>query len=244
MTTSLTSWSFSRYNTYSQCPALAKYKFIDKLKEPSAPAMERGDMVHKAAEAFIDGKRPDIIPELEGFGEELKGLAESSASGHVETEQPWAFKRNWSRTTWNDWIGCFLRIKADVVRASVPFAKIHTPEATTKIAEEPYIDVIDWKTGRYRDESHAEYIMQLELYALGALKMYPQVQVVNTMLAYTDQSFVFATPPYTRADEPRLRGVWEARIRPMMADRTFEPNPGNACRWCNFRASKGGPCKY
>ena len=49
----ITSWSFSRWNVYEECPAKAKYKFIDKLKEPGSAAMDRGTALHKQCEDFL-----------------------------------------------------------------------------------------------------------------------------------------------------------------------------------------------
>jgi RecB family exonuclease len=60
----ITSWSFTRYNTYSQCPAKAKFKFIDKLKEPDSPQMQRGTDIHKLAENYVKGEIVRLPKEL------------------------------------------------------------------------------------------------------------------------------------------------------------------------------------
>ena len=43
-------WSYSRLTTWEQCPLKAKLKYIDGLKEPGSPAMDRGTAIHKDAE--------------------------------------------------------------------------------------------------------------------------------------------------------------------------------------------------
>ena len=227
----LTSWSFSRWVTYDQCPYLAKIKFIDKMQEPSAPAMARGDAVHKAAEAYIKGVRDDLAPELDAFRDELAGLRKRRAETpqSIMVEETWAFRADWSLTRWNDWNGCWLRIKVDCA----------------EVRDDGTLLIEDWKTGKFREEMQQQYLMQLDLYALGALKAFPAILAVNPMLIYTDQDVVHHTrKPYARSDEERLQKSWERRVAPMMADETFRPTPSDKCRWCHFRAAKGGPCTY
>ena len=52
----ITSWSFSRYSDYQQCPAKAKYKHVLRMKEPPNDAMARGTAIHTMAEDYIKGK--------------------------------------------------------------------------------------------------------------------------------------------------------------------------------------------
>ena len=53
----ITSWSFSRWSCYSSCPYKAKLKFIDKLKEPGSPQMDRGTVIHELAEHYVKAKQ-------------------------------------------------------------------------------------------------------------------------------------------------------------------------------------------
>ena len=142
----ITSWSYSRYAQYDKCPAAAKYKFIDKLPEPPAPAMERGNVIHKLAENYTQGKIRKFPPELTAFKEQFTELKKSKP----QLEQTWAFKVDWNETVWNDWQGCWLRVKTDA----------SCLDGTT-------LYVIDHKTGKFRDG----YDAQLSLYAAtGMLK--------------------------------------------------------------------------
>lgn len=227
MTEPLKSWSFSRYKTWASCPRLARYRFIDKLKEPPAAPLERGDRIHKAAEAFLKGNTEVLDPDLSAFAAEFDLLREKVRSGAVQVEATWAFRKDWTTTRYNDWNGCWLRVKVDAAKA---------------VGDT--MEVYDWKTGKMRAEQQDEYAQQLELYALGAFRAHPHLRRVSPYLVYTDQDYVHAGPTYTWEDEPELRVKWEQRVAPMMEDRDFLPNPGNACRWCHFRRDKGGPCQY
>jgi len=217
--TTITSWSYSRYSTYEACPAKAKYKFIDKLPEPGSPAMERGNAIHKLAERYTKGELGKLPTELKLFSDQFKTLKNSKPV----VEETWAFTKDWEKTTWNDWNGCAVRIKTDA----------YCRDGNT-------LYVIDHKTGKQRDG----YEAQLSLYALGAMYNFPDIKTVSTQLWYLDQGGDPVTMDYGIADFSKLKKDWDRRTKPMLNDTRFAPNPGNACRWCTFSKSKGGPCKF
>lgn len=234
----LTSWSYSRYSVYKQCPLKAKLSFIDKIAEPKNQAMQRGAQIHNLAEDYIKGKIRTLPPELKHFKDEFKKLRaqyKKKISG-MAVEDSWAFTRDWDETVYNDWVGCWVRIKLDCAH--------HEDDTTLRIR--------DWKTGKFRPELNEEYVEQLELYALGALLLHEHIERVIPELDYLDEGVVY--PPkgqelvYTRADIPRLKKLWEKRVKPMMSDKIFAPKANNLCKWCFYRKSNkacgGGQCKY
>lgn len=219
MTQKITAWSYSRYSLYEECPAKAKYKFIDKLPEPSSPAMERGNTIHKLAEQYTKGLIKKLPPELKLFKEQFEELKRSKPI----VEETWAFTSKWAKTTWNDWQGCAVRIKID---AACVF--------------DDTLYVIDHKTGKMREG----YETQLSLYALGGMLTFPKVKTVSTQLWFLDQGGQPTEKEYKSTQLTVLMQDWDKRTRPMLADTRFSPKPGNACRWCPYSKSKGGPCKF
>lgn len=236
----VTSWSFSRYSDYKKCPLLYKLKNMDKIAEPKNDAMLRGNEIHQMAEDYIKGvSGPKIANELKAFEDvfkKLRVLYKKRTAGIV-VEDDWAFTNSWDRTTWNDWANCWVRLKLDCADN-----------------ENPDILVIrDWKTGKFREEMNADYLEQLELYALAGLLLHPHVKEVHPELVYLDVPTVYpsAANPliYTQADVPRLKKLWEKRVKPMFTDTRFPPKANDKCRWCFYGQSgikKGGPglCKY
>lgn len=234
----LKSWSFSRYSDYKKCPLKAKLKHLDRIPEPGSEAMDRGTAIHKLAEDFIKGKLKKLPAELAKFKDTFLDLRDQYKKRRhsMVVEDTWAFTKDWDQTKWDDWVGCWVRIKMDCGRMLSP---------TT-------MRVIDWKTGKFREEAKEEYLEQLELYALSALLLHPQIESVTPSLAYLDIGFTY--PPknqekaYTRADLPKLKAAWDKRTRKMLLDESFVPRPNDTCRWCHFRAANkdngGGQCKY
>lgn len=247
----LTAWSFSRWSVYDQCPLKAKLQFIDKIQEPSDPngPMARGDAIHKAAQAYIEGpgRTMKLIPELKGVNSTLQMLRKRYRADpeSMTVEQTWAFKSDWTRTTWNDWRGCWLRIKVDV--------------SWQEIDEDVLVvHVKDWKSGKFSPQYNLpEYLLQLDLYATGALTIFndddfPKVRVLPH-LHYTDAQLTYPATGeekvYTQKDKKRLQKEWTNRVKPMLNDTTFQAKPNSKCRWCFYGQAgkvKGGPgiCRY
>ena len=237
--TTITSWSWSRLSVYEACPAKAKYKFIDKLPEPPSPAMERGDDIHKKADAYITGRLDSLPVELKGYKKDFTRwreahrawAAEEPDALLVETEQTWAYTSSWGLTRYNDWTGCWLRIKTDL----------------TIQVDDYDLEIIDFKTGKNRPEQVSEYRQQLKLYDVGALVRFnePRLRVRSRLVFLDIPSCEVEGDTVTVADVDRLKREWEQRADRMTADKKFMPTPSDsACRWCSFSRSKGGPCKY
>jgi RecB family exonuclease len=205
---------------------------LDKLPTPPSKAMDRGSAVHDWAEEFITGKRPDLAPELQGFASLFANLR-TGYQTTVLAEDTWAFRSDWTVTTYDDWAECWLRVKVDVAKL-----------------DGNRIDILDWKTGKFSPQWNVQdYELQLELYSLGALAMFgidlPDIEV-SPRLIYLDAGITYPAKPlvYTLDDLPRLQKEWTDRVQPMLNDRIFAPNPSRLCDWCAFSKSKGGPCEY
>lgn len=226
------SWSFSRWSAYHQCPRKAKYLFVDRMKEPPNPAMDRGVEIHAQAEDYIKGKIDELPADLSRFSELFEDLREQYAGGPlpIVVEDTWAFRADWSATTWDDWAGCRARIKLDVGRFTAP----------------DELRVIDWKTGKFNARRAEEYEKQLSLYALGALLTYPDLRMVEPSLVYLDAGVTYPEHPrtYTRDDIPVLRAAWEERAAPMLNDTIFAAKPSPLCAWCAFGAKGTGHCEF
>lgn len=227
----ITSWSFSRWNTYEQCPRLAKYKFIDKLKEPGSAAMDRGTELHAHCEKYLKaGGR--IHKDVKLISAQLKDLRNRGALAEAD----FTFKQDWSPTRWDDWNGAWCRIKADAL----------VPPVVDEV--DPTVEVKDFKTGGQRKletGDFEEYYTQLELYSLGGLLTYPSAKFAKSSLVFIDFGKVVESPEVLkRGDEKKLMKKWETRTKRMLADTTFKPKPGNGCRWCHFRKRNGGPCEF
>ena len=226
--TQITSWSFSRLSEWLNCPYKAKLKFVDKLKEPESPAFAHGSAVHKGIEQSIMNFVPKIPFQIATRANEI--IAEAAVAYKVGTgkvEESWNFKKDWTETTWNDWNGCFLRVKIDFFNKR------------NNVAE-----VVDWKTGKYREYTVDDYKMQLKLYALATFMKYSDVDRVETKLVFVEGPGHVETMTFEREQLSELKTYFDVKVSVMISDKVFEPKASWKCKWCHWRKENGGSCKY
>lgn len=229
-------WSPSRLVDYETCPAKLKYKVIDKLPEPPAPALDRGSRIHKEAEDFIIGTGKVVPADLQGVRDELKRLRSAYRRGKVRVEQGLAFNARWKPV---DWFSqeAWLRCKIDVVEQATPKKEKKT---LVKVAR-----VTDWKTGKNNARDAEKHGDQLNLYSLAVISA-GAAEYATARLIFTDSGeFVEKEQgSLSPGDVLTAREKWAERVAPMMEDTEFAPTPNFTCRWCAFSKAKGGPCKF
>ena len=220
----LKAWSFSRLNKYETCPRSAKYAYVDKVQEPKAAPLVRGQKIHKLAEDYVKAQEPGRMPkELAQFTREFNQLREDGGVA----EQQWAFDKSWAPS---DWFGptTWVRVVADAHY----FRYNAEGEATTLV-------VVDYKTGKKKGDG--AYEDQLELYATAGFCTF-EVSTVVVELWFLDSGDIVADE-YQEREVPASKKRWAKRAGRMLRDVTFAATPNFACRWCAFNATKGGPCE-
>lgn len=229
----ITAWGPSRLAQYNECPAKAKYKHIDKLPDPGGPAMERGNEIHRAAEAWIWGRETKLHDDLKHAKVKklLMQLKMAAGEKRVRTELELALNRQWQPCTWLD-PETYVRIKMDAV--------LYSKDGTAA-------EVIDWKTGKaYTAEEKPEYVDQLFQYSVILLSAIPKLKRVDSRLVFTDagQEVVVPEGKLMRADLVSGQKHWDMVAKPMLTDTLFQPKPGRGCAYCPYSQNKGGPCQY
>ena len=224
--------SHSRMKTHEGCARKAKYKFIDKLKEPSNEAMDRGLEKHKELENWVNAVIGEpfggsgAIPRS-GIYDRIRDhcaqdfWGKGSPKYDVKAEMQVAFNREWAMC---DWFGpeAWMRVVFDAVGVS-PCGN--------------HIVLYDWKTGKVYDD-HDE---QANLYAVAGY--YMGAASVDVKFFYLDQNII---QPYNY-DREELEGLVkdiEARAEAVTSDRIFATNPSWRCKYCHFRRENGGPCAH
>lgn len=230
----ISAWSFSRWSTYTECPAKARYKFVDKLPEPQHPAAARGEAIDKWAREFIEGKRSSLSAELVKLKAGFTRLRQGFKQRRVKAQLEIAVTREWKPTGWfsGDAWG---RFKLDVL------------ELVPAVKKQPALArVIDVKSGKLRTGDDTPYEDQLESYAVGALSTAVGA-IVAPELWFTDHGVVMPSdrrPVVKLADLAKLQQRWTQLVTPMLSDTVFSPRPGSYCNYCHFRKDNNGPCVY
>jgi putative RecB family exonuclease len=251
----LTAWSYSRFSDYRKCPLMARYKHIDKIKEPDNEHQARGTIIHKEAELWSTGKtsatvkvagaerivkvsKTKIPKSLECFKAEFAHLRKIKRS--LATEQQVGFDAKWELTEWFDSDAREKGLPLPVIRVTMDCRYVYDGDhgRTMKI--------IDYKTGQVREENKE----QLSLYGAAGFVLDSTIDAVEAELWYLDQGHLEPLV-YKRADDAdRLREEWDKKTKKMLTDVQFRPTPSNMCTFCWFgqkkKASSNGPglCKF
>ena len=211
-------WGFSKLDVYRTCPRKFKYQFIDKLPQPSSPAMDRGSKIHEGLEMFLNGWG-SIPEEAAKWREPLEAL---KAQPTVKGEQALGFNKDW--TLRDNWFGkdCWLRVKMDAYYFN-----------------DKELVAIDYKTGKYRVPSTD----QIELYGAAGFALAPYVQTIRTEFWFIDTEETYSQT-YKASDVWNLRKKFDKAVEPLYAEEQWKPTPSRECRWCPFSKTRGGPCDY
>lgn len=229
----ITSWSFTRVETFEKCKFRAKLLYIDKEKEPVRPLKpgqtehgnDRGTRLHNAAEAYIKGEPVDLAVELSKFSAEYVRLRELYAQGKVSVEGEWGFNELWQPCDWfaPDVWG---RVKIDAL----------------VFVEEDHALVTDLKTGK-KSGNEIKHHDQGVTYAVAVFARYPHIDKVTVEFWYPDVDEL-TRQVYTRKDhyDKHLKKV-NARVEKMLDCTSFPANPNKfTCMFCQFGAKGNGLC--
>lgn len=220
-----TSWSFSRWSEYEECPFKAMQKHILKNAPPFREVLDRGNDAHLSTYDYLQAKRRTIPQMVASFTNELKLLRREKPI--IESE--WSFDINWKGLPKDAWFdttgGTWLRVKLD----------LHYMRPKSDV-----LQIIDIKTGKCYEEKAKS---QLETYGIAGLLMYPAAKVVEAAMWYTDLAKTLPVR-FERKNLAAMQARWKDNTKAMFRDRRFPPRPGRHCTWCHLSKEKGGPCIF
>lgn len=218
---------------FEQCKRRAKLAFIDRIKEPERPPLpngkeypnDRGDRVHVHLDDFVKGTRAAPPIEADDFKDEVFRIRELYQEGRVHAEQMWCYDDAWVSVHERDFANIRMRIKTDVTVFKSPEEVI----------------IIDYKTGR-RFGNELKHAQQLQLYGIGAVMKYDQVDHVIAELWYLDQKEL-VSQKFERKHAIRFLNGWDQRLDKMFNEKKFPASPSREnCKWCPYGPRGTGHC--
>jgi hypothetical protein len=214
-------WSFSAWDLYYKCPLKYKFEKIDKLKRQDTEALANGRRVHDDIAKYL-AKETDVMPPAVKSKQAQTLYNEFRQFDDVIIEKQWGFNANWKPTAY---------FGKDIWLRSVIDAGV--------LYEDMSAEVIDHKTGKNR----GGYMDQLELFATAVFCQMAPVVHVTTRLQFVEHEEV-EIAEFPVRDRDKLIAKWNKKVEPMFNDETFNPRPGEACRFCDWSKSKGGQCRF
>lgn len=212
------SWSYSKLTKYEKCPAQKKFQYdlkIDVVRSAS-PAAARGSEMHEHLERHLGSDNaPDwMTPHLPHLEQYQMGSKE-----HVIK-----LMEGWVPVPKDDerWLICIIDLH--------------------HVGNHKWATIIDYKSGK-RYDGHQE---QIELYCVAALCENSELERAEGKCYYLDEPpGAWGMPVFVTRDQ--LEGMmakWDSRVEMMEADTEGAPRPGWYCKWCDYRKSNAGPCRF
>ena len=210
-------FSYSAVKLYEQCPSRYKFNRIDRLPEPSGPAAERGTSIHSEIENILNGSLMLLSEPVMHLADKLEGWIRLKAASELK----FAVDHGWDPVDYT--------APAAMLRGIIDLYIEQGDEAT----------VLDFKTGKDRD-----YSDQVTVYAAVILAVKPHIKKVNLVIEFLDLKKTTTYNPLTRDQLEDLKTLISGRIETIRKDAIFAPNPSGLCKFCHYRKSNGGPCKW
>jgi putative RecB family exonuclease len=231
--------SFTRVDTFEQCPRRFRYQYIDGLPQAPAPQLSFGSSLHATLEWLYDRKHP-VLPTLDDTLQALYDRWEKE--GYVDSErseQLSAYEH--ARRILTDLHARIQREGFRLPAAVEAWFELPFPDDVVVVGaidridvdEDGSLHVIDYKTNRRaRTRSQVKGSLQLAIYALATRELYGRLPR-SVALDFVVPG-VTVTVPIEELDldsvPARLAAVAE-RIR--AGEDT--PTPNRLCDWCDFR---------
>lgn len=229
-------YSYSRINTYLQCPRKFEFQYVKGIKTTPADILVKGSMVHEILEKYlkhlISSKKTSdsfyIIETLEKeffakypqFKEYLVEVFDKmhslviDYSSILSVEEEYIFDENWQPLTdwWDD--KAFFRMRID-------FKKIL----------DDFVNLVDWKTGFKLDYDK----FQAEIYAL-AEHIKSGARVVYFNAYFFNPINNFEIEPIEIVDFDNIKERIKQIVTTIENDTKFKPQPQNdtVCSYCEY----------
>ena len=215
MKTEIPAWSHTMLECFEQCEKKWYHKYILGEKEPSSPALEYGNKVHKALEENLKNDAP--LPEdLQKYYSLLAAVRLASKGKKQYVELRLGVDNKLKPVEFFD-KGVWGRSAADVV-----------------LKNEDALWVGDWKTGKIREKE-----TQMKILAMFLFLHFPAVNKITGCNLWLEDGKIGVPYNYTRDMLPAL--VTEQLVRIKKMKEAFErmnlpPSPTPLCGWCYIKS--------
>lgn len=223
--------SWSRLSDYQQCPRKFKLKYIDKAENfqekdaDKSPHLVRGGNVHKALENYVikltagqEGIPESSLPEVESTKPLIQNYAKAFGLTNIHPEQQVSVNKDWKQVEWFD--------RQSYYRAIFDFIALKHENGIVT-----YVDIVDWKTGKFKDYS-ADQPGQLELSAAIAMNMWPTAKEVCTRYVYVDHKKTITRKFSEEHDKQYLTMHFVKEHNTVNNDEQFNPAQNEFCKYC------------
>lgn len=238
-----TPYSFSKLNTFEQCPMKFKFKYIDKISTPFKmnATLEKGSYIHLLLEELA--KNDMVLPKV---SYDFKYSSRQDIVSYKKTFRDFVFSDFGEKYLSNDdytFFGAEVEFgvkledgvlsetsywnKKALFRGKIDHVNIH----------DDTMYLLDWKSGRV---NQYPAILQLVMYAVWCFLKYENINIVKTAFVYIEHG-VEKTYTFKRKHLDDLIAKVMEKINNVELETKFNKKESKLCEYCEFRLQ--GLCK-
>ena len=231
--------SFSRVDTYQQCPLKFRFAYLDKLPTAPSPHLSWGTSVHSALEAWWAQKLPQAPPVETLLQALYDGWDDTGFAGMAREEKvQWyrhaqeVLRRHHDRHA-QHYVPSVASEQRFSLRMDGDLEVVGSIDHVTR-TQDGGLGIVDWKTNkRAKTRAQVRSSLQLAVYAMAAEELWGQPA------AWVALDFVVSgvrvTVPREEIDVDGARRTFREVAEQIRAG-VFDPSPSRLCDWCDFRS--------
>jgi DNA helicase-2/ATP-dependent DNA helicase PcrA len=229
--------SASAVDTYERCGLQFKLERDWRLSTRPAAAMQYGAAIHRVLKTFFDSvklKRPKTDDEL------IDHFRSYLAEAKIHEAYQHELYENQGVEQLRDFLVAARLLPHPEVLFTEQSFEIRLGETTIagridRIDQRPdgSVAIVDYKTGKARDQEDADESLQLSLYAIAAAEKWGYK--VGALIFHNLEENVPVMTTRTESQLTAARGRVEAAAQ-AIADGIFEAKPGIHCNFCAYRS--------
>ncbi len=237
----------SKVSSFKDCALAFRFSAIDRIPEPTSPAMLKGTLVHSALERLF-GLEPDArtveaaLACLVAATEAMDGPDGELAALDLDDEARAAFLAEAERLVRNYFLledPRRIRPIGLELRLQVPVADLNLVGIIDRLEldEDGELLVTDYKTGRAPSDRYEQSKMGgIHFYSLLCEELFGRRPARIQLLHLAEPVTITAVPTdqSTRGLRTRVGAIWQAVTQACARD-DFRPKPGPLCSWCSFQ---------
>jgi len=228
----------SAIEAYEDCPLKFKLKYDWRLPEEPSAALQFGGIIHKLLREYFDQVKAGSTPPDEQVLAQFRAeLAQARIDDPLQRE---LYERDGVQQL-ADFLAArradagTLEVLSTERQFKVELAGVMVSGRIDRIDRMPdgSVWIVDYKTGKAKDQKDADKSLQLSIYALAAAKFDPQLTPARMVLYNMVTNAAVVTKRTPEALQKAAAKVCE--VAAAVRAGNFAPKPGYHCKWCGYQ---------